>query len=297
MSSSLPNFIGIGAPKAGTTWLAACLGEHPDAFMAPIKETEFWKLTDAEHRLDEYARHFRGAEGKRAVGEFSVRYLSLPGVPQRLHRVLPKAKLLVSLRNPVEQVYSNYWHLQRQNFNLPDSSKAPRSLEEAIAKHREFLLGPARYAAHLSRWLSVFPRDQLLVLLYDDIQRTPADVLRSTFLFLELEPTFQPPSLYERGSAVRQGTSPRSEVAALWHRRVYSGLLNGAYTPLKRVLGTRRAAHLKELMRVRPVMERIFMRKGYPPMSDETRSLLAKEFAPEREELSRLTGISLDSWQ
>src|SRR4051812_10446290 len=71
----LPNFIGIGAPKAGTTWLAKCLGEHPQVFMAAVKETEFWKLADAEHRLPEYATHFSTADGQRAVGEFSVRYL------------------------------------------------------------------------------------------------------------------------------------------------------------------------------------------------------------------------------
>src|SRR6187401_2278229 len=144
----LPTFIGIGAPKAGTTWLANCLGEHPDVFMAAVKETEFWKFTDAEQRLDDYAAHFCGADGKRAIGEFSVRYLSLPGVPERIKRVLPNVKLIASLRSPVDQVYSNYWHLRRQIFNLPDSSQAPRSIEEALEIHSEFLLAPARYATH-----------------------------------------------------------------------------------------------------------------------------------------------------
>src|SRR5712691_3777957 len=92
----LPNFIGIGAPKAGTTWLAKCLGEHPQVFMAAMKETEFWKLADAEQRLEEYAVHFKAADGARAVGEFSVRYLSLSGVPERIKHLLPQAKLIVS---------------------------------------------------------------------------------------------------------------------------------------------------------------------------------------------------------
>jgi hypothetical protein len=60
----LPNFIGIGAPKAGTTWLAKCLGEHPDVFMAAVKETEFWKFADAEQRLAEYAAHSASPFGK-----------------------------------------------------------------------------------------------------------------------------------------------------------------------------------------------------------------------------------------
>jgi hypothetical protein len=294
---ALPNFIGIGAPKAGTTWLAKCLGEHPDVFMAAVKETEFWKLADAEQRLDEYAVHFKAADSARAVGEFSVRYLSLPGVPERIKRLLPQAKLIVSLRNPVDQVYSNYWHLQRQNFNLPAPSKAPRSIEVAVREHREFLLAPARYASHLSRWRAQFAREQLLVILYDDIQRRPAEVLRRAFAFLEVDPDFQPPSLKEKGSAVRQGASPRSEAAARWHGAIYGGLVQQVYSPMKRMLGVRNAARIKETLRVRTVMERLFMRKGYPAMNADTRALLAREFAPEIEELTRLTGLNFDSWK
>ena len=82
----LPNFVGIGAAKSGTTWLTRCLGEHPDIFMAPVKETEFWKFPDAEQRLDDYATYFKGVQNEGAIGEFSVRYLSFPGVPERLKR-------------------------------------------------------------------------------------------------------------------------------------------------------------------------------------------------------------------
>ena len=293
----LPNFIGIGAPKAGTTWLAKCLGEHPDVFMAPVKETEFWKFADAEQRLAEYAAHFRGAEGKPAIGEFSVRYLTFPGVPERIRRVLPAVRLIVSLRNPIDQVYSNYWHLRRQNFNLPDSTQTPQSIEEALERHRDFLLTPARYAAHLARWREQFPSEQLLVILYDDIENRTADVLQRVFAFLGVDPSFQSPSMAAKGTAVRQGTSPRSEKAARWHAKVYAGLLRNIYTPMKQLLGTRNAARIKEALRVRPMMERFFMRKGYPPMSAATRALLAKEFAPEIAKLAQLTGLDLDTWK
>lgn len=292
-----PNFIGIGAPKAGTTWLAKCLGEHPQVFMAAVKEVEFFKLTDYEQRLDEYAAHFKSADGARAIGEFSVRYLSFPGVPERIKRLLPKAKLIVSLRNPIDQVYSNYWHLQRQNFGLADASQSPRSLEEALRSHREFLLAPARYASHLSRWQAQFAREQLLVILYDDIQHRPAEVLRRAFAFLEVDPDFSPPSLTDKGSSVRQGTSPRSETMARWHGAIYGGLVQQVYAPMKQMLGVRNAARIKEALRVRTVMERLFMRRGYPPMRTETRALLAREFATEIDELTRLTGLNFDSWK
>ncbi len=265
--------------------------------MAPVKETEFWKFTDAERRLDDYAAHFKGAHGERAIGEYSVRYFSLPGVPERLHRVLPNVRLILSLRNPIEQVYSNYWHLQRQNFNLHDRSQTPRSIEEALEKHREFLLAPARYAGHLERWLTQFSREQLHVVLFDEIESRPANVLRDLFAFLDVDPSFKPPSLTEKGSAVRQGTSPRSERAGDLHARIYDGLLRNVYTPLKRMLGTRKAARVKDALRIRPLMETLFMREGYPPMNAATRVLLASEFAPELERLARLTGENLELWK
>jgi len=294
---TLPNFIGIGAPKSGTTWLARCLGEHPDIFMAPVKETEFWKFADAEQRLDEYAAHFKGTQHKPAIGEFSVRYLSFPGVPERLKRSLPDVRLIASLRNPIDQVYSNYWHLQRQNFNLHDRSKAPRSVEEALEKHHDFLCAPARYAEHLSRWLAQFPRQQLKIILFDEIESCPAEVLRSLFVFLGVDPTFQPPSLGQTGSEMRRGTSPRSPTAARCHSKMYGALVQNVYTPMKHRLGTRRAAQIKDALQVRPLMERLFMRQGYPPMSVETCALLAKEFEPEIEKLEKLTGLNLAGWR
>jgi len=218
-------------------------------------------------------------------------------VPERIRRVLPRAKLIVSLRNPIDQVYSNYWHLQRQNFNLPDPSKAPLSIEEALRDHGDFLLAPARYATHLARWQAQFPREQLLVILYDDIQRRPSEVLRRAFAFLEVDADFQPPSLTEKGSAVRQGTSPRSERAACWHLAIYAWLVQRVYTPMKQVLGVRNAARIKETLRVRAIMERLFMRKGYPPMKPATRASLAKELAGEINELTRMTGLNFDSWK
>src|ERR1043166_6011740 len=102
----LPNYIGIGVPKAGTTWLAKCLGDHPEVFMAAVKEVDFFKYPDFTEKIPLYASHFAGSEGCKAIGEFTVRYFALPGVPQRVRQLLPNARLLLCLRNPVDQVVS-----------------------------------------------------------------------------------------------------------------------------------------------------------------------------------------------
>ena len=126
----LPNFIGIGAPKAGTTWLFNCLQEHPQVFVAPVKETKFFDDENIEGRILEYEAHFRGAEGAIAVGEISTRYLSSNrGAAERIHRYLPEVRLFVSLRNPSDQAYSHYWHLRRQNFHQWKRANLPETFE------------------------------------------------------------------------------------------------------------------------------------------------------------------------
>src|SRR5262245_10285732 len=116
----LPNFIGIGAPKAGTTWLAKCLGEHPDVFMPGAKELVFFDYGDFEHRLDDYQAHFQGVRSESAVGEFTTRYMASELPAPRIQRMIPGARLIACLRNPADQIYSHYWHLSRQNFHQAD---------------------------------------------------------------------------------------------------------------------------------------------------------------------------------
>jgi len=102
-----PPFVGLGAPKAATTWLFHCLQEHPSVFIPDEKEIGFFSyLDDIDGRMPEYLSYFRGAESTPAKGEIFVMYLSNPLAAERIKRHLPDAKLFLSLRNPVEQIYS-----------------------------------------------------------------------------------------------------------------------------------------------------------------------------------------------
>src|SRR5436190_8834257 len=101
----LPNFIGIGAPKAGTTWFFKCLQEHPEVFVAAVKETSFFDFAEVAGRLDKYEEHFAGSESFPARGEISTRYLTSQEAPARVKTYVPTARLFVSLRNPIDQVY------------------------------------------------------------------------------------------------------------------------------------------------------------------------------------------------
>lgn len=291
----LPNFIGIGAPKAGTTWLARCLAEHPQIYMAPVKETSFFRYQDPDGRLAEYEAHFSGAANAVAVGEFTTSYLESERPPTAIHRLLPNVRLLVSLRNPIDQVYSHYWHLARQNFHSGSQSK-PCTFEEAIERFGDTMFDAARYYHHLQRWLALFDRSQLLILFYDDLRSQPDRVLREVYSFLNVDLDFAAPSTRETGAAVRRGVSPRSSRLGRLHALLYDRLNRCVYRPLKNLIGVRRAARLKDLLRVRQGLEAVFFREGYPAMSRDTRALLAERFASEIGGLEQLSGRNLSHW-
>jgi hypothetical protein len=293
----LPNFLGIGAPKAGTTWLARCLAEHPQVFMAEMKEVCFLDHGSIEGRLHEYEAHFADAEGKAAVGEFTTRYLASDRPPARIKALLPGVRLIASLRNPIDQVYSHYWHLLRQNFHGWCGDDLPKTFEQALDRLGDRLTAQALYHDHLRRWLTFFDRDQLLICFYDDIAARPDRVVREVYSFLGVDPDFVPASLRERSSDTRRGVSPRNEFLGRFYSRVYDGLNRRVYRPLKSRLGVARASRVKDALRARQVMELLFFRKAYPSMDPRTRAALAERFRDDIAGLEDLTGRDLRHWK
>jgi hypothetical protein len=293
----LPTFIGIGAPKAGTTWLYRCLQEHPQVFVAPVKETNFFVYHTIEGRLGEYEMHFADAAGADAIGEVSTTYFSSDCAPERIQHCLPEIRLFVSLRNPIDQIYSHYWHLRRQNFHRWGHRHVPRNFEEALEHFPDQLLKDSLYGQHLHRWLQHFDQDRLLVIFFDDVKEKPHQVLKSLYGFIGVEPGFSPSSFHETGATVRQGVSPRGLVADRLYPVIYDRLNRHIYHPIKKAIGWHRADALKEALKLRLLMERIFFRTGYPPMAAETRALLREKLAPDIAQLSALAGHNLDHWK
>jgi len=291
----LPTFLGLGAPKAATTWLARCLDAHPEVFVADVKETNFFSWGHTIRDLDDYRRHFADVAAETAIGEITTSYLYWEGAAERVADTLPGARLFVSLRNPVDQVYSHYWHLRRQNFHQDEHSR-PDSFEQALDMYPEKLLRPARYAEHLARWLDRFGREQLHVIFYDDIRSTPAQVLKDLYAFLGVDPSVRPSTLQANGKSVRRGTSPQGPLLERMYTALYDGMTRYVYQPVKQVVGPARAERLKNTLRVREALESIFRTEGYPDMAPETRTRLREHFADDITRLEGLTGRDLSHW-
>jgi Sulfotransferase domain len=180
----LPDFLVIGAQKCGTSTLFASLAAHPQVRGAVWKEVHFFDAGPVDG-LDWYRAHFprsslHQGDGLHVVtGEASPYYLVHPGVPERVRSVVPDARLLVILRDPVQRAASAYHHAVRVGAETrpPETALDPDAPDEIPAAagadwfdppdcpvRRRGYLARGRYAEQLERWLDVFPAEQLLVI-------------------------------------------------------------------------------------------------------------------------------------
>jgi Sulfotransferase domain len=183
----LPDFIIIGAMKCGTTSLYKHLGKHPEIGVSKDKETDFF-LADSNFArgVDWYSDQFAGAAaGARVIGEASPNYTKcteFPGVAERIFRVLPGVKLIYMVRDPVDRFVSQYLH----HANAGEITLDPqRILHSAAGAH---YLNCSRYYRQASEYLRFFPREQMLFLCLDELNRDPQALLRRTFAFLGVDP-------------------------------------------------------------------------------------------------------------
>lgn len=195
-----PDFIGLGAQRAGTSWIYACLYEHPDIY-APIKEVHFFSREAAWSRGYEwYESTFRKRPSDAKAGELSTSYLSSPETPARIRDRYPDVKLFVSFRNPVDRAYSNYL-----NDLVAGRVNQGTDFGEALSEHSEYVY-QGLYATHLARFLELFRSDQVLAMVYEDSLTDPVEFVQKIYRFLGVDPSFVPSMAH---SQVNAGRVPR----------------------------------------------------------------------------------------
>jgi hypothetical protein len=214
--TKLPNFFLAGAPKAGTTALYQYLGQHPDIYMSPVKEPNFFA---EELRLENFSDHFRklsearvpargpisewadyvklfeGARDEKAIGEASVSYFWSKNAPQVISTQIVDAKIMVVLRNPVERAMSQFSHVSSfAKTSLSFSKYLDRALESRDTRISEYYpsLNYGLYGEQMKRYRAFFDADRIQVHLYEDFRREPQRVLREIFGFLGVDPEFEP---------------------------------------------------------------------------------------------------------
>jgi hypothetical protein len=177
------DFIGIGAQKSGTSWAYTCLYDHPEV-CAPIKEIHFFSRPRFSEGKEWYERHFNSCEGGKKRGEFSTSYLYSKEAPERIHAYYPNTKLIAILRNPIGRSFSQYRNAIKAG-EIPESTPFEEYLtNEPSALEQGF------YHEQLARYDALFPKSQMLVLIYEDIRKDPIAFMRHIYEFLGIESTF-----------------------------------------------------------------------------------------------------------
>ena len=289
----LPNFIVIGAAKAGTTALYWYLAEHPAVFMSPVKETNYFAFgLDARGRplygdpevhhypittRREYEQLFVGAGTATAVGEASPIYLECPQAAGRLSEAIPTARLICSLRHPVDRAYSDYqMYLRSRGQRLVPGRDLSPTAEWARAGSHWMRIG--EYHDQLARYFDLFPRNRIHIFLFEDLQRNPLGTVQDVYRFLEVDATFSP----DFTTPHNVGGMPSSRVLerVLTNRR-----LRSAVEP---IIPTRFANWMRGI-RTRNM-------EKPPPLSRELRGELTERFRVDIARTSELIGRSLDHW-
>jgi hypothetical protein len=284
---TLPTFFIIGAPKAGTTSLHYYLNLHPQIHMSSTKEPHFFIEQDgvpsyvANHitSLDEYEKLFESMAEVR--GEASPSYAEYPrhkGAPERISALIPEAKFIYLVRDPIARTISHYMH-----HVAVDGER--RSLREALgdlSDPESPYTCPSRYATQLDRYLSYFPRDRILVIDQAELLERRVETLQEIFSFLSVDAAFQSPRFNEK---LLEGGEQRVYPRRYMHfaRRVTTSSLRRLPRGLRRSL---RRAFEKALWRS-PVT---------PRLDDDLREQLQKLYAAEVARLRIMTGKKFATW-
>ena len=302
-SMDCPNFFLIGTAKGGTTSLYYYLSQHPDVLMSNPKEPWFFQV-EYERGIEYYwARYFKGYAGQGVAGDASTRHLYLPYVARRIHATAPNARLAVICRNPVDRCVSAYWHstsrgvetrpfdaaieanLERMRCGPCFETEAEGIRYAEIANRSRvdlqrafgFYIEPGYYARYIELYQSLFGRDRIEILFFEDLQRDPNGTVNQLLGFLGL-----PPTTLQDASAQNEAVGS----AAAWVFE-FAGRMPGVNhvspqlkTKIKQIIGR-------------------LLRRGKQDrreVSLAARRQLAEHYRPHNRRLAEMTGRDLSHW-
>lgn len=312
-----PNFFLVGVVKGGTTSLHHYLDQHPQIYMSPVKETNFFSAHAIDpakfsrayaHDVDvdlpryfregmprkihiahvtderEYLQLFAPAGDVPVRGEASASYLIYPGTAGRIFQKCPDARILMMLRDPAERAFSQYLMNLRlgktleKDFLSEVQADASRAVKGWGASHQYLEIG--RYAGQVKQYLDVFPPDRVMICWYDEYRKDAAAVLRSVCRFLEVDEDFEP----DTSEKLNTAGVPRFAKLNYWFNQ--SGMISWA----KRRLPDAWRGPFKKWMYSSD-------RSEVPAMSTDERAWLVNYYKEDIRELEMLTGRDLQAWK
>ena len=314
MNERRPTFILAGAVKSGTSSLYGFLDQHPQVFMSPVKEPHFFSSADMDFSAfrplirerveafnlqqyldspmkkkvyrayvtswEDYLKLFKNAGKAIALGEASTSYLWSPSAPGAIREKIPDVKIIILLRNPVQRAFSHYLMDVKNNLTRLSFAEA---LREDLAVtgpswgKNSMYVETGLYAARVKRYQQVFPPEQLLIILLDDLKQDPSVTLKSIFRFIGVDPE------------VEMNLKIRRNVATLPANRFVSMLYNNLF--VRKYVSGPLGDKLKE-----PLKKIFFKTAGLPVLAEAENQYLSGLFEKDIHELQLLIKRDLSTW-
>lgn len=289
------DFVGIGAPKSGSTWLSKCLEEHPQILFSSTKsrkelaffnDTNPWGDSDDTYfsyytkGFDWYLKQFPEAEQDKVRGEFTVLYMADPVAPARIKKHLPNTKIVAILRNPIEVIYSLHWF-----FHYGAVLDVPKKFSDTLKKG--LFLEVGFYYKQLKRYYELFDKDKIHIILFDDFKASTAAELEKLYSFLGVDPKFTPVSLNKsiNGSY-----------------RTRSALLKKMGHSVFRAVNKSNSHNLKMLIMSQKKLHKLYSflnkeKASYPPIGPDEKKFLQQLYHDDIEQLEKLINRDLSMWK
>jgi hypothetical protein len=309
----LPNFFVVGAAKAGSTSVYNYLSRHPEVYMSPVKEPHYFASDmDTEHFRDnykpvmnkdltaylegdmkepvfqayirdwsQYLKLFKNVKNEKAIGEVSNSYLYSSTAAKNIHDKIPGAKIIIILRNPVERAFSHYIMDLRIGYTEPpfiNALKKDMALPLKGWGVSNLYVEIGLYFEQVKRYAELFPKEQLHIVLFDNLKKDTEGEMKKIFSFVGVNPDVQ----INYNESYNESTLPRNKVIGDLYknkkiRETITGLIPKA---LKKQF--KKAA---------------LTNKTLPAITEEERSFLKDIFNNDISHLSKLIGRDLNSWQ
>lgn len=299
--NKLPNFFIVGAAKSGTTALYHYLTQHPEVFLSPIKETNFFAQKDKRiafkgpgddngiHRrtitqIDDYYNQFINVRDEKAIGEICPSYLYFADAPLNIKAHIPKAKIIAILREPVARAFSAWVHLTRDGREYLSFEEAladePRRIRERWAEIWHYK-EESKYYNQLKRYYDSFPNENIKVVLYEDFKKNPMKVYAEICNFIGVDSSFSP------------NMSAKHNTGSLTNSRLLTLLFmkkNILKTIFKIILPSFLKTKIKKYLSHNNII-------STPTMSNENKNNLKRLFSKDVCKLEELINIELKDWK
>lgn len=271
-----PNFLVIGAMKAGTTSLYEYLKAHPDVFMPDKKELDFFVEETTARKRSRYEEQFAGAADAVAVGEASTSYSKwpvFPGTAERIAAWSATMRLIYVIRDPIERIKSHYVH-----DVLLGLEKLP--FEDALRRNPIYL-DVSNYSMQLAQYLDHFPSKQIMVVLSEQLRTNRRATMTRVHQFLGIDSAFVPANVDTEFHRSAEKRLPKSFAGRIVGTNAYGRVNQLVPRPIKRLART----HLV----VQPPAPRVELTESF------RRELVAR-LALDVTALRRFLGDGFDGW-